>query len=1558
MDETSSSEQRTLQCIDPNCDWKYPCTLFQPGDSLQLIKMHMDHAHRAPDVQTVVGRGPKFEAPSIDTGIDQEAWVAFTLRWEQYCKGSGISRDLQSLRLFQCSTEMLGNLLLKANPRITDCTPEIMLEEMHRLAVIQTAKGVAIGDLLKMCQSNDEPFRTFAARVQGRAHVCGFVTKERCVCGHELSVNYTEEMVKHVILAGISDESIRTSVLETEAIEERKLNEIISLVERKEKARKPHRAASISATSSFKRQNTLPTQPPKESRKIPCPGCQQLYRKFNGKNIKPFEVCIVCFRNSKVGRKSRKKMAAGMTSEKVEAALLQQDGEGCTSGKGYNESVACLHIIGELTQFGRSHPKLKILINPVGLEKSVSMIGIADTGAQSNLMGMNEFIKAGFSKAILRAVPLNIRAANQQSIDISGGFLANLAGPEPKGGNIKCQAMILVSGAVSGLYISFDTLIKLKAISNNFPVIGALGTGQSDIFSVRSTLGSGDTRNRLVNQGCTYQLGNKSSCTCPQRSAVPLRPKTLPFEPKPENNELMKQWLLQYFGASTFNTCPHRPLQEMAGPPIAILVDKNATPKACYTPAHIPLHWQQRVYDDIKRDEALGVLEKVPYGKEVTWCHRLVVTRKHDGSPRRTVDLSPLNKFCRREAHGAESPYHLARRIPRDTWKTVSDAWNGYHSVPLRKQDRHLTTFITPFGKWRYTRAPQGYLSSGDGYNRRFQAILENFPRKERCVDDTLHYDDDLEDHYWRTIDFLIMVGQSGIVLNPEKLQFACKTVDFAGFRISRDTVEPLPKYLEAIQNFPKPTSTTDIKSWFGLVNQVSQYAQLRNIMAPFRRFLSPRVKFEWNSILDEAFEKSKSVIVETIRHGVEIFDINRPTCLRPDWSRQGIGFFLLQKHCECVNILPNCCASGWKTTLAGSRFLSDTESRYAAIEGEALAIAWGLEQTKYFTQGCDKLLVVTDHKPLVGVFGDRTLDAITNTRLFRLKQRTLQWKFNVAYLPGRTNVAADATSRHPSPSSTAASLSYADIEEEMMVAAICQEACSVTSIDWKTIADETERDSVLSELKKAIDDGFSGEYKLISDFFRYRSSLFVQDGVVLYKDRVVVPSILRSAVLDSLHSAHQGVSSMQLRAQSIIFWPGMTRDIASRRERCSECDRNAPSNAALPAITAECPSTPFEQIVADFFEFGGRRYLVAADRLSGYSEVFFTPSGTAKSGARGLISCLREWFRLFGVPEQLSSDGGTEFTADSTRGFLKTWGVTHRISAAYNPQSNGRAEVAVKTVKRLMRSNIDTSGNLNTDKFLQAMLQLRNTPDQDCGISPAEIVFGRKLQDNLKFSTYVRRRNYSNRWQQAWASKEDALRTRFARTVEKLNAHARDLPPLALGQTCLIQNQRGHLRNRWHQTGTVVEILPYDRYVVRVHGSRNTTTRNRRFLRKYTPYRDIVPTFDDLEIREKDSVEYTNPPVVEASPECTSPPIVTPEDPDDPDVSSKDDQPPVNTYVPQHDSPPRGNAEAPPSHVQTPPHPRQVKEKLCLRRIRSHLEAGPKEKPLHSRRRPESKFV
>ena len=150
------------------------------------------------------------------------------------------------------------------------------------------------------------------------------------------------------------------------------------------------------------------------------------------------------------------------------------------------------------------------------------------------------------------------------------------------------------------------------------------------------------------------------------------------------------------------------------------------------------------------------------------------------------------------------------------------------------------------------------------------------------------------------------------------------------------------------------------------------RFCQPRDVMEPFNPFLGPRCKFSWSPALEEAFQLSKEAIILAIHQGVEIFDLQKRTCLRPDWSRRGIGYFLLQQHCSCPSGIPDCCPGGWRITLAGSRFLSSAEQRYTAIEGEALAVAWGLEQTRYFTQGCDNLIVVTDHKPLVKIFGDR----------------------------------------------------------------------------------------------------------------------------------------------------------------------------------------------------------------------------------------------------------------------------------------------------------------------------------------------------------------------------------------------------------------------------------------------------------------------------------------------------------------------------------------------------------------------------------------------------------
>ena len=100
--------------------------------------------------------------------------------------------------------------------------------------------------------------------------------------------------------------------------------------------------------------------------------------------------------------------------------------------------------------------------------------------------------------------------------------------------------------------------------------------------------------------------------------------------------------------------------------------------------------------------------------------------------------MAPLNKFYRRETHAVTPVFLQARQVPANTYKTVMDAWEGFHSAQIVEKDRHLTEFNTEWGRYRYRVVPQGYVSSGDGYERRYDEIIEDVERKSKATDDTI----------------------------------------------------------------------------------------------------------------------------------------------------------------------------------------------------------------------------------------------------------------------------------------------------------------------------------------------------------------------------------------------------------------------------------------------------------------------------------------------------------------------------------------------------------------------------------------------------------------------------------------------------------------------------------------------------------------------------------------------------------------------------------------------------------------------------------------------------
>ena len=182
-------------------------------------------------------------------------------------------------------------------------------------------------------------------------------------------------------------------------------------------------------------------------------------------------------------------------------------------------------------------------------------------------------------------------------------------------------------------------------------------------------------------------------------------------------------------------------------------------------PGTIPTHWATDVKSGLDRDVRLGVIEKVPVNTPVQWCSRMLVTPKTDGSPRRVIDFTPINKHAPRQLHHTRSPYLIASAVPPNKVKSVLDNWHGYHSVPIHPEDRHLTTFITPHGRYRYKTAPQGFISKGDGYTQRMDQIVEGTENYDHCVDDSILWDGDIKSNFFRVCKFLERCSSAGCIL-------------------------------------------------------------------------------------------------------------------------------------------------------------------------------------------------------------------------------------------------------------------------------------------------------------------------------------------------------------------------------------------------------------------------------------------------------------------------------------------------------------------------------------------------------------------------------------------------------------------------------------------------------------------------------------------------------------------------------------------------------------------------------------------------------------------------
>ena len=273
--------------------------------------------------------------------------------------------------------------------------------------------------------------------------------------------------------------------------------------------------------------------------------------------------------------------------------------------------------------------------------------------------------------------------------------------------------------------------------------------------------------------------------------------------PKSRDLERVKNSLLERYSEAF----QEEPFKAMQGPPMHIELEDSAVPCRHLKPRSIPFRWREAVHNQLESMLEKNIIEKVPVGEPYHWCHPMVIVPKEDSSePRITVDLTGLNKYVRRPAYPTRVPREVVASTPRGMkYFTTMDSRHGYWQVSLDQESSKLTTFMTPWGAYRFKRNVMGLISAGDEHNRRGDDALAGVDNVVKVVEDVLVFNADLDSHIAGVQEVFHCCSHAGITLHPKKFVFEASTVDYCGFTVGENGYTIGSRLVDALTKFPTP---------------------------------------------------------------------------------------------------------------------------------------------------------------------------------------------------------------------------------------------------------------------------------------------------------------------------------------------------------------------------------------------------------------------------------------------------------------------------------------------------------------------------------------------------------------------------------------------------------------------------------------------------------------------------------------------------------------------------------------------------------------------------------
>ncbi|CAB4020398.1 Transposon Tf2-9 poly [Paramuricea clavata] len=453
---------------------------------------------------------------------------------------------------------------------------------------------------------------------------------------------------------------------------------------------------------------------------------------------------------------------------------------------------------------------------------------------------------------------------------------------------------------------------------------------------------------------------------------------------KPEHathEQLMKEYAHLFNGIGTLKNFE-----------VKLHIDDTVPPVA-QTPRRIPFHMRQKV-DTLESD---GIIEKV--SDATPWVSPLVVIPKKDGEIRLCIDMRMANQAIQRERHPTPTVDDLIHKLNGATIFTKLDLRSGYHQLSLAEESRHITTFVTHKGLYRYKKLNFGTNSASEIFQHVISEQIRYIPNAINISDDIIIFGITQAEHDKALHEIFERFSLIGLTFNKDKCEFSQSQLTFFGFVFSGDGISPDPAKVSATHNCPPPNSIKAVRSFLGMVTYCAKFIpNFSDLTEPLRELTRKDVPFCWTSRHAKSFNAVKAAL--TSATVMAYFDQTKETELITDASPFGLSAILTQK-------VPG--SDQQNVVACISRSLSDVERRYCQTEREALAIVWAIERLHIYLYG-GHFTLITDCKPVELILNNP--QSRPPARIERWNLRLQDYDFNVRYTKGLDNP-SDFLSRH-----------------------------------------------------------------------------------------------------------------------------------------------------------------------------------------------------------------------------------------------------------------------------------------------------------------------------------------------------------------------------------------------------------------------------------------------------------------------------------------------------------------------------------------------------------------